>query len=108
MQTVDYEAVLSIGPGLAPPPAPNWSEAVFSQTQRELALNGNNLAVPYKTSGGPGGGAVWMFTPQSETGMARDFSAHGYPATRVAPTLFTPSWRGGLLRGGLLRVDFKA
>ncbi|MDE3077586.1 MAG: hypothetical protein KGJ86_19365 [Chloroflexota bacterium] len=102
--------MLTIGPGLSAPTAPNWSEAQLSQTLRQLALNGNNLAVPYKTSEGPGGSAFWMHTPQSETAQARDFSAHGYGALRLAPTQFQSSYLGGLLRSdfGGLRVDFKA
>ncbi|MDE3074960.1 MAG: hypothetical protein KGJ86_05980 [Chloroflexota bacterium] len=102
--------MLTIGPGLTPPPAPNWSQAQLAQTRRELALNGNNLAVQYRTSEGPGGTAFWMRTPQSEIAQARDFSAHGYDAVRLAPTQFQSSYLGGLLRSdfGGLRVDFKA
>ncbi len=80
----------------------------MSQTQRDLSLNGNNLAVPYKTTGESSNTAVWAHTPQELTGMERDFSANGFGATRLAPTQFESSYRGGLLKGGTLRVDFKA
>ncbi|MGH2364740.1 MAG: hypothetical protein ACRDHX_08820 [Chloroflexota bacterium] len=102
--------MMTIGPGLAPPPPPNWSFAQLNTVRQQLATNGSSLAIPYKTSAGPGGQAVWMLTPQSDQGQARNFSAHGYAATRLAPTQFANSYRGGLLAGsfGLLRVDYKA
>ena len=101
---------MTIGAGLTPPPPPNWSQAQLNQLRQDLATNGSGLAIPQKTTAGPGGQAVWMNTPQSELGQARDFSAHGYPALRLAPTQFANSYRGALFQGGfgLLKVDYKA
>jgi hypothetical protein len=74
-----------------------FGQAQFDATKRQIALNGNGLDVPRRTQGGPGGGAFWTNTVDSQVSIERELTTNGANALRLAPPQFDSGYLGGLI-----------
>ena len=70
------------------------NQALHEQTQATKHW----FAAP-RTEAGPGGQAVWMFTPESKDALFHSIQASGYQSLKLADAFFPFTYQGHMLNG---------
>jgi hypothetical protein len=78
----------------------NKSQALHQQTEATKHWLGSP-----RTEAGPGGDAVWMFTPQSNTHLLRSIQASGYQSLKLADAFFPFTYSGHMLNPAFHVLD---
>jgi hypothetical protein len=79
--------------------------AQHDQALHAQTAAGGAMIPPARTEAGPGGEAVWMFTPQSADALYRALQADGYAALSLGGAWPTFTYQGHMLNGAFHTLD---